>query len=147
MLECGELPSAVEYLEAQQVRRALRQDLQQTFKDVDALVGPTMVSRTPTISELSALVNDEPVIATDSMIRLVGPASLLGLPCLSLPCGLADGLPVGLQVIGPALGEQKVLDVGTPSSRPGRSAARGPQLVCADTTTTDGSPRRRQRGA
>ncbi|MDQ1661551.1 MAG: aspartyl-tRNA(Asn)/glutamyl-tRNA(Gln) amidotransferase subunit, partial [Blastococcus sp.] len=40
-----------------------------------------------------------------------GPASLLGLPCLSVPCGLVDGLPVGMQVIGTALGEQKVLDV------------------------------------
>jgi aspartyl-tRNA(Asn)/glutamyl-tRNA(Gln) amidotransferase subunit A len=112
LLECGELPSAVEYLEAQQVRRALRQDLHETFAGVDVLVGPTLASRNHTIGETFALVNDEPVVAIDSMIRLVGPASLLGLPCLSVPCGLVDGLPVGMQIIGPALGEQKVLDVG-----------------------------------
>jgi aspartyl-tRNA(Asn)/glutamyl-tRNA(Gln) amidotransferase subunit A len=111
LLEFGELPSAVEYLEAQQLRRILRRDVQETFRDVDVLVGPTLGSRTHTIGEEFALVNDEPVVAIDSMIRLVGPASLLGLPCLSLPCGLVDGLPVGMQVIGPALGEQKVLDV------------------------------------
>jgi aspartyl-tRNA(Asn)/glutamyl-tRNA(Gln) amidotransferase subunit A len=112
LLECGELPSAVEYLEAQQVRRALRQDLHETFAGVDVLVGPTLGSRTQTIGETFAMVNDEPVVAIDSMIRLVGPASLLGLPCLSVPCGLVDGLPVGMQIVGPALGEQKVLDVG-----------------------------------
>jgi aspartyl-tRNA(Asn)/glutamyl-tRNA(Gln) amidotransferase subunit A len=112
LLECGELPSAVEYLEAQQVRRALQRDLHETFQGVDVLVGPTLGSRTQTIGDTFTLVNDEPVVAIDSMIRLVGPASLLGLPCLSMPCGLVDGLPVGMQVIGPALGEQKVLDVG-----------------------------------
>ena len=111
LLEFGELPSAVEYLEAQQLRRTLRHDLHETFQEVDVLVGPTLGSRTHTVGEEFALVNDEPVVAIDSMIRLVGPASLLGLPCLSLPCGLVDGLPVGMQVIGPALGEQKVLDV------------------------------------
>jgi aspartyl-tRNA(Asn)/glutamyl-tRNA(Gln) amidotransferase subunit A len=112
LLECGELPSAVDYLEAQQIRRALRRDLQETFERVDVLVGPTLGSRTQTIGDTFTLVNDEPVVAIDSMIRLVGPASLLGLPCLSVPCGLVDGLPVGMQIIGPALGEQKVLDVG-----------------------------------
>jgi aspartyl-tRNA(Asn)/glutamyl-tRNA(Gln) amidotransferase subunit A len=112
LLECGELPSAVDYLEAQQIRRALRRDLHETFERVDVLIGPTLGSRTQTIGDTFALVNDEPVVAIDSMIRLVGPASLLGLPCLSVPCGLVDGLPVGMQIIGPALGEQKVLDVG-----------------------------------
>jgi aspartyl-tRNA(Asn)/glutamyl-tRNA(Gln) amidotransferase subunit A len=112
LLECGELPSAVEYLEAQQVRRVLRHDVQQAFDEVDVLIGPTLGSRTQTVGETFTLVNDEPVVAIDSMIRLVGPASLLGLPCLSVPCGLVDGLPAGLQIIGPALGEQKVLDVG-----------------------------------
>jgi len=112
LLECGELPSAVDYLQAQQVRRSLRSEVHRAFADVDVLVGPTLGSRTPTIGEDTALVNGAPVNAIDSMIRLVGPASLLGLPCLSMPCGTVDGLPVGMQIVGPALGEQAVLDLG-----------------------------------
>lgn len=112
LLECGELPSAVDYLEAQQLRRSLQREVHRTFEGIDVLIGPTLGSRPPTIGEDTALVNGEPVNAIDSMIRLVGPASLLGLPCLSVPCGVLDGLPVGLQIIGPALGEQAVLDVG-----------------------------------
>ena len=112
LLECGELPSAVDYLEAQQHRRSLRREVHRTFQGIDVLIGPTLGSRTPTVGEDTALVNGEPVNAIDSMIRLVGPASLLGLPCLSVPCGILDGLPVGLQIIGPALGEQAVLDIG-----------------------------------
>ncbi len=112
LLECGELPSAVDYLEAQQVRQSLRGEVRRAFADVDVLIGPTLGSRTPTIGEDTALVNGAPVNAIESMIRLVGPASLLGLPCLSIPCGMVDGLPVGMQIVGPALGEQAVLNLG-----------------------------------
>ncbi len=57
LLECGELPSAVDYLEAQQVRRSLRGEVHRAFADVDVLIGPTLGSRTPTIGEDTALVN------------------------------------------------------------------------------------------
>jgi aspartyl-tRNA(Asn)/glutamyl-tRNA(Gln) amidotransferase subunit A len=39
------------------------------------------------------------------------PVNLAGIPALSLPCGLADGLPVGFQIMGPPLSEQKILNV------------------------------------
>lgn len=112
LLECGELPSAVDYLEAQQIRRHLRAEVQAAFADVDVIVGPTLPIRTPTIGEATATINGRDVDALENLIRLVGPASLLGLPSLSVPCGLVEGMPVGMQVIGPARGEQKVLDVG-----------------------------------
>jgi aspartyl-tRNA(Asn)/glutamyl-tRNA(Gln) amidotransferase subunit A len=113
LLECGELPSAVDYLEAQQIRQHLRQEAQRTFEMVDVLIGPTLPSRAPEIGAADCLDNGCNVDALGGLMPLVGPASLLGLPSLSLPCGLADdGLPVGMQIIGPALGEQKVLDVG-----------------------------------
>ena len=111
-LECGQLPSAVDYLEAQQLRRHLRTTTRRAFDDVDVLVGPTTPTRTPRIGQVTATVNGREVDADQSLWRLVGPASLLGLPSLSVPCGTAGGLPVGLQVVGPPLGEQRVLDVG-----------------------------------
>jgi aspartyl-tRNA(Asn)/glutamyl-tRNA(Gln) amidotransferase subunit A len=112
LLECGELPSAVDYLEAQQIRRHLRAEVQGAFAEVDVIAGPTLPIRTPTIGEETARLNGRDVDALENLIRLVGPASLLGLPTLSVPCGLVEGLPVGMQIIGPARGEQSVLDVG-----------------------------------
>ncbi len=112
LLECGELPSAVDYLEAQQLRRHLRTEVMAAFSRVDVIVGPTLPIRTPTIGEDTATINGGDVDALENLIRLVGPASLLGLPSLSVPCGLVEGLPVGMQIIGPARGEQAVLNVG-----------------------------------
>jgi aspartyl-tRNA(Asn)/glutamyl-tRNA(Gln) amidotransferase subunit A len=112
LLECGELPSAVEYLEAQQLRRHLRSEMQRAFDGVDVLVAPTLPTRTPLIGKTTTTINGRDVDAIESLMRLVGPASLLGLPSLSVPCGVAKGLPVAMQVIGPALGEQKVLNTG-----------------------------------
>lgn len=112
LLECGELPSAVDYLEAQQIRRHLRAEMQAAFAEVDVIAGPTLPIQTPTIGEATATINGRDVDALENLIRLVGPASLLGLPSLSVPCGLVQGMPVGMQVVGPALGEQQVLDVG-----------------------------------
>lgn len=43
------------------------------------------------------------------MIRFTGPGNLTGLPALSIPCGVKDGLPVGLQIMGPAFQEEEVL--------------------------------------
>ena len=76
------------------------------------IAGPTLPIRTRTIGQATATINGRDVDALENLIRLVGPASLLGLPSLSVPCGLVDGMPVGMQIIGPARGEQRVLDVG-----------------------------------
>lgn len=43
------------------------------------------------------------------LMRLVGPANLVGPPSIQMPCGTVHGMPVGLQIIGPALGEAAVL--------------------------------------
>ena len=111
LLECGELPSAVEYLEAQQIRRHLRAEVRAAFDTVDVIVGPTLPIRTPTIGEATAKLNGRDVDALENLIRLVGPASLLGLPTVTLPCGLVDDLPVSMQIVGPSGGEQKVLNL------------------------------------
>lgn len=110
LLECGEIPSAVDYLEAQQMRARLRQSFASVFDRVDVLAAPTLPIRTPDIGQATSSINGHSVDTVEALMRLVGPANLLGLPSLSAPCGLIDGMPVGLQIIGPPLGEQPVLN-------------------------------------
>lgn len=112
LLECGEIPSAVDYLEAQQLRARLRRSLADVYEHVDVLVAPTLPIRTPDIGQATSFINGRAVDTVEALMRLVGPANLLGLPSLSVPCGLVDDMPVGLQIIGPPLGEQAVLNVG-----------------------------------
>jgi aspartyl-tRNA(Asn)/glutamyl-tRNA(Gln) amidotransferase subunit A len=95
------------YLKAQKVRTLIRQDFQNAFKDVDALICAT--SPTPAF-KLGEKVADP--LAMYLMDVLTLPASLAGLPGLSLPCGFTKGnLPIGLQVIGKPFEEARVLRV------------------------------------
>lgn len=112
LLECGALPSAVDYLQAQQIRRAIKHEFLDVFAGVDAIVAPTLPIKTPNIGELSSISNGAKVDTIESLIRLVGPANLAGLPSLSIPCGVLRGLPVGMQIIGRPLGEQAILNLG-----------------------------------
>lgn len=112
LVECGELPSAIDYLEAQQARARLQHVFQDVFDEVDALASPTLPIKTPGIGQATSDINGKPVDTVASLMRLVGPANLLGLPALSVPCGLLDEMPVGMQIIGPPLGEETVLNIG-----------------------------------
>ena len=111
--ELGELPSAVDFLEAQQLRRQIKKDFEQAFEKVDVIIAPTLPILPPEIGANKTTLNGKEVDVLDEMIRLTGPSNLTGLPSLSIPCGVAkDNLPVGMQVIGPALREDLVLNVG-----------------------------------
>ena len=112
LLECGALPSAVDYLQAQQLRRIIQMEFDQVFGQVDTLVAPTMPIRAPGVGETTSRINGKIVDTLESLIRLVGPANLAGLPALSVPCGLLDDLPVGMQLIGRPCGEQEILNLG-----------------------------------
>ena len=92
------------YLKAQKVRSLLRRDFEQAFRNVDVLVTPT----SPTVAFRLGEKTADPVQMYLSDIYTV-PVNLAGLPALSLPCGFADGLPVGMQFIGPPLSEQTLL--------------------------------------
>jgi aspartyl-tRNA(Asn)/glutamyl-tRNA(Gln) amidotransferase subunit A len=94
------------YLRAQKVRRLITDDFARAFEQVDVLMGPT--SPTPAF-DIGAKV-DDPVTMYLNDIYTIG-ANLAGLPALSVPCGYQDGLPVGLQVIGPHFAEAKLLNV------------------------------------
>ena len=93
------------YGRAQCVRTLLCKDFNQAFADVDILVGPTTPSTAFAIGEKA----DNPLEMYLSDVFTVT-ANLAGLPGISVPCGQDDaGLPIGLQIIGPALGEAKIL--------------------------------------
>jgi aspartyl-tRNA(Asn)/glutamyl-tRNA(Gln) amidotransferase subunit A len=94
------------YLRAQKVRRLITDDFARAFGEVDVLMGPT--APTPAF-DLGAKV-DDPVTMYLNDIYTIG-ANLAGLPAMSIPCGLLDGLPVGLQVIGPHFAEGRLLNV------------------------------------
>lgn len=112
LFELGELPSAVDYLQAQQVRRKLKQDFQAAFNQVDILMMPTLPVLPNNIGDDWADLNGKKVDLIDNIIRFTGPGNLTGLPALSVPCGFSQGLPVGLQFMGPAFGEAAILNAG-----------------------------------
>ena len=92
------------YLKAQKVRSVINADFKRAFEQVDVLMGPT----TPTPAFRIGAKMDDPITMYLNDIYTIG-ANLAGLPALSVPCGLVDGLPVGLQVIGPHFAEPRIL--------------------------------------
>jgi aspartyl-tRNA(Asn)/glutamyl-tRNA(Gln) amidotransferase subunit A len=95
------------YLKAQKVRTLIKQDFEQAFEQVDALVTPTAPT---TAFKLNEKVSDPLSMYLLDLMTI--PVNLAGLPALSLPCGFdAAGLPVGLQIIGNVLREDQILQV------------------------------------
>ena len=93
------------YLKAQKVRRLITDDFRAAFTHADLLIGPT----TPTPAFPIGAKIDDPITMYLNDIYTIG-ANLAGLPGLSLPCGFVDGLPMGLQLIGPHFSEGRLLN-------------------------------------
>jgi aspartyl-tRNA(Asn)/glutamyl-tRNA(Gln) amidotransferase subunit A len=94
------------YLKAQKVRTLIKQDFDQTFQNYDVIIGPTAPT---TAFPLGSQVDDPLTMYLNDILTI--PVSLAGVPALSVPCGFAEGLPVGLQIIGKAFDESTVLRV------------------------------------
>jgi len=102
------------YKKAQKVRRLLVNEFSEVFEKVDVLV----CASSPNVAPKIGGAKDNPLFGYIAD-QLNIPASMAGLPALSVPCGFgkpADGadieMPVGLQIIGPLWGDQKVFNVG-----------------------------------
>jgi aspartyl-tRNA(Asn)/glutamyl-tRNA(Gln) amidotransferase subunit A len=94
------------YLKAQKVRTLIKQDFDRVFERFDAVVGPT----SPNVAfPLGAKTQDPLAMYLNDLFTI--PTSLAGLPGVSVPAGMVNGLPVGLQIIGKALDEPTVLRV------------------------------------
>jgi aspartyl-tRNA(Asn)/glutamyl-tRNA(Gln) amidotransferase subunit A len=92
------------YVKAQKVRTLIKRDFDRAFEDVDVILAPT----SPTVAFKIGARTDDPLQMYLSDIFTI-PANMAGLPGVAIPCGFSEGLPVSLQVLGPAFGESAML--------------------------------------
>ena len=95
------------YLKAQQARTMIRDDFARVFQQVDALLTPTSPVVAFPLGEKTADPVEMYLIDVCTL-----PVNIAGLPGLSIPCGFSQGLPVGMQLIGPTLSEPALLRLG-----------------------------------
>lgn len=113
LLDQGRLVPATDYINAQRLRRRIQGEFRKLWSDVDCLVTPTTPNTAPAIGDKTVRLGgaDEDVrLATTRLVRGI---NALGLPALSMPCGLSgSGLPIGIQIVGPAFQEALLLRIG-----------------------------------
>ncbi len=95
------------YLKAQKVRTLIRQDFEMAFETCDALITP--VSPTTAFRIGEKITNPLDMYLSDVFVVAV---NLAGIPALSIPCGISNGLPIGMQIMGPHLSEELLLRIG-----------------------------------
>ena len=88
------------YVKAQQVRTLIKQDFDKAFEHCDVILTPTA----PTVAFGIGAVSDPLVMKQNDILTI--PANMAGIPAISLPCGFSNGLPIGLQIMAPAFGEE-----------------------------------------
>jgi aspartyl-tRNA(Asn)/glutamyl-tRNA(Gln) amidotransferase subunit A len=95
------------YGQAQKVRTVIKREHDSLFETFDALVSPT----SPTVAfPLGARTTDPIAMYLSDLLTI--PSCMAGLPGLNVPCGLSEGLPVGLQLIGPQFAENTLFRIG-----------------------------------
>ncbi len=110
LVEMGRLVSGADYLQAERFRRRLGERFAALFSEVDVIVSPTMPLTAWRVGEREVQIGARAESVLAVSWRLTYPWNLLGAPAVSLPCGRdTNGLPIGVQVAGPAFGEANVL--------------------------------------
>jgi aspartyl-tRNA(Asn)/glutamyl-tRNA(Gln) amidotransferase subunit A len=127
---------ATAYVTGQRTRRALFERALALFEQADVLVAPAMPAVAPPIGAESVLVDGAAVPYRLALIPFNSPWSFLGLPAASVPAGFVDGLPVGMAIVGPRLGEELVLRAAHAFQRLTDWHRRGPFDSVADEALT-----------
>lgn len=110
-LAVGMTITASEYLTAQRARHRIREALRATYEKVDIIASPTTGRVAPLLSQGLKGNGDDTRHASYNQSNLLRFPSMLGLPGCSLPCGVnAEGLPIGLQLVGSWFADQTVLN-------------------------------------
>ena len=116
------------YGQAQKVRTLISRDFAAAFDRVDALISPT----TPTVAFRLGERLQDPVAMYASDLATI-PANLYGGPAMSLPCGLSEGLPVGLQIMAPTMQDDRLYRIGAALEAAYTDRWGGPLLSLAPT--------------
>lgn len=94
------------YIKAQQIRTMIVEDFKKVFQEVDVIIGPT----SPCTALPLGASKTSPMFGEVQDV-LVEPSTIAGLPGINIPCGFSEGLPVGLQIIGPQFSESLILQM------------------------------------
>jgi aspartyl-tRNA(Asn)/glutamyl-tRNA(Gln) amidotransferase subunit A len=112
LLQQGQFITATQYLRAQRVRTLVVNEVGMLLRRYAALVLPAIPLVAPAIGQPTVTLGGRPGDARGAVTRLVRLINFVGLPAITVPCGFgADGLPVGLQVVGRAMDEPTVLAI------------------------------------
>lgn len=107
-----EMP-AKDYLRAMRVRSLIQIALRELFAEVDVLITPSRLGAAPKITDpLDRPLTDRTMPTERGLTALIPAGNLAGLPALSLPCGFADGMPVGISLVGRPFSEGMLLNLG-----------------------------------
>jgi aspartyl-tRNA(Asn)/glutamyl-tRNA(Gln) amidotransferase subunit A len=113
LVEQGRLIPAVDYLNAQRVRRVLARDFSKIWTHLDCLMTPASPITAPKIGEMTVAFGSVTEDVRSAATRLTRPFNVLGWPALAIPCGFSSaGLPIGLQLVAPPLQEDSLLQAG-----------------------------------
>jgi aspartyl-tRNA(Asn)/glutamyl-tRNA(Gln) amidotransferase subunit A len=128
-IEAGGQVPAIKYLEGLDMRKQMLAEFEAAFRDVDVIVAPTVPIPAPPISAENIQIAGEQIGVRPALVGMNRPANFTGLPAMSVPCGFTrDGLPIGLQLIGRAFDEAKLLRIAYSYERSHDWGARHPRL-------------------
>jgi len=111
------------YVKAQRIRTMVKDDFDRVFRDYDAIVAPT----SPTVAFALGQKMGDPVQMYLADVCTL-PVNIAGLPGVSVPCGLSEGLPVGLQIITPSFTEDLLLRIAYAYEQSGHYARQRPVI-------------------
>ena len=112
LLDQGRLIAATDYVNAQRLRRVMQREFRAVWENVDCLITPTAPMGAPKIGQATIKIDGSDEDVRLASTRLVRGINVLGLPAISMPCGLdAAGMPLSAQIIGKPFDEATILRV------------------------------------
>ncbi len=113
LLDQGRCLPAVDYVNAQRLRRKLQIEFAKVWSEVDCLIMPTTPNTAPKVGDELVRLRDRDQDVRMVATRMVRAFNVLGLPALSMPCGLSgQGMPIGLQLVAAPFEESTILQLG-----------------------------------